>query len=110
MSSAGSARGERAVSRHELRAAVARNESDPARLARPEIRREQRVDVGVWHQAREPSETSVRLQALRRTHEAGPCGNGQRTADADPSDAEGRDVETYRQSNKAPLAPWPSRR
>src|SRR5215213_10563041 len=60
--------------------------------ARTEIRREKIVDVGVRRQSGETRETAVRLQALRRAHEATPSREGQRAADADAPDAERRQV------------------
>src|SRR6185295_516435 len=61
-------------------------------LVSRKIRGKEAVDLGVRHQVREPGEAALRLQRLCGAHEAGPRRQCQRTADADASHAECRNV------------------
>ena len=56
------------------------------------IRGKEAIDLGVRHQTCQSGEAAVGLQRLRRAHEAGPCSQCQRAADADPAHTERRDV------------------
>jgi hypothetical protein len=65
-----------------------------------------RVEGGRFNWAGETRETAVRLQGLRRAHEAGPCRKGQRAAGANAPDAERRDVaDTETHSSRPSMMP-----